>query len=209
MIVTMNGLIHLPRRGFTLVELLIVIVVIAILAAITLVAYNGVQQQAANSAMKADVVSIVKLIRLYHAEHGTVPQLSNGNYCLTIDEACTMYDMSTGYPPFTHNAGLMSQLSSYGSVPQSIAHMSSNLYGIYGTFTNNYTFKTSSGAATSTPTPVLIVFWLQGTNQDCTGISGLTSVTGNNPFWPGQYSNGSTGGGTLTRCYEVLTGFTS
>lgn len=30
------------RRGFTIVELLIVIVVIAILAAITIVAYNGI-----------------------------------------------------------------------------------------------------------------------------------------------------------------------
>jgi prepilin-type N-terminal cleavage/methylation domain-containing protein len=33
-------------RGFTIVELLIVIVVIAILAAITIVAYNGIQSRA-------------------------------------------------------------------------------------------------------------------------------------------------------------------
>ena len=33
-------------RGFTIVELLIVIVIIAILAAITIVAYNGIQQLA-------------------------------------------------------------------------------------------------------------------------------------------------------------------
>lgn len=34
------------ERGFTIVELLIVIVVIAILAAITIVAYNGIQARA-------------------------------------------------------------------------------------------------------------------------------------------------------------------
>ncbi len=33
-------------RGFTIVELLIVIVIIAILAAITIVAYNGIQNRA-------------------------------------------------------------------------------------------------------------------------------------------------------------------
>ena len=37
-------------KGFTLVELLIVIVVIAILAAISIVAYNGIQQRSRDSA---------------------------------------------------------------------------------------------------------------------------------------------------------------
>lgn len=40
-------------RGFTIVDLLIVIVVIAILAAITIVAFNGIQQRARNTQMAA------------------------------------------------------------------------------------------------------------------------------------------------------------
>jgi prepilin-type N-terminal cleavage/methylation domain-containing protein len=43
----------MKNRGFTIVELLIVIVVIAILAAITIVAYNGIQNRAKASAAQA------------------------------------------------------------------------------------------------------------------------------------------------------------
>ena len=49
------------NRGFTIVELLIVIVVIAILAAITIVAYNGIQNQAKTTKAKTNAVSVQKV----------------------------------------------------------------------------------------------------------------------------------------------------
>ena len=49
-------------RGFTIVELLIVVVVIAILAAITIVGYNGITRQAKNSALQSDITSAIKKI---------------------------------------------------------------------------------------------------------------------------------------------------
>lgn len=56
------------QRGFTIVELLIVIVVIGILAAIVIVAFNGVQNQAKATQRKADAQSIVKLAEAYNAD---------------------------------------------------------------------------------------------------------------------------------------------
>jgi len=53
------------RKGFTIVELLIVVVVIAILAAITIVAYNGIQNKAKNSASISNAQQAGKKITMY------------------------------------------------------------------------------------------------------------------------------------------------
>jgi prepilin-type N-terminal cleavage/methylation domain-containing protein len=61
------------ERGFTIVELLIVIVVIAILAAIVIVAYNGIQNRARDTQNKTDASSIVKVAEAVNADSGAYP----------------------------------------------------------------------------------------------------------------------------------------
>lgn len=61
------------NRGFTIVELLIVIVVIGILAAITTAAYNGVQNRANTTKTVSAVSQWVKLLNLYRADNGSFP----------------------------------------------------------------------------------------------------------------------------------------
>jgi len=60
-------------RGFTIVELLIVIVVIAILAAIVIVAYAGVTQRANTSKASANAVAVKKVAETISADTGSYP----------------------------------------------------------------------------------------------------------------------------------------
>ncbi|MGF2948217.1 prepilin-type N-terminal cleavage/methylation domain-containing protein [Microbacterium alcoholitolerans] len=60
-------------KGFTIVELLIVVVVIAILAAITIVAYNGISNTANDSAVQADLSNLARKVQLVHARTGSYP----------------------------------------------------------------------------------------------------------------------------------------
>lgn len=66
-------------KGFTIVELLIVIVVIAILAAITIVAYNGIQARARDSVRKNDIAELVKATQLYAADKGDYAEVNCGS----------------------------------------------------------------------------------------------------------------------------------
>lgn len=64
---------HYYKRGFTVVELLIVIVVIAILASFVIVSYNGTQSQAREARIRTDLGKMRELVDAYKAEKGTYP----------------------------------------------------------------------------------------------------------------------------------------
>jgi prepilin-type N-terminal cleavage/methylation domain-containing protein len=61
------------NRGFTIVELLIVIVVIAILATISIVAYTGIQNRAKTSAGQTLASQVAKKLEAYYAINSAYP----------------------------------------------------------------------------------------------------------------------------------------
>lgn len=65
-------------RGFTIVELLIVIVVIAILAAITIVAFNGIQKRAALASVQSDLKNATTQLSITFETTGSYPADTSG-----------------------------------------------------------------------------------------------------------------------------------
>ena len=85
-------------RGFTIVELLIVIVVIGILAAISIVAYNGVSSKARDSQRKSDVAALTKALELYYIDNGNYPP---GSWAFS--DATTWTSLLTALEPYASN----------------------------------------------------------------------------------------------------------
>lgn len=69
----MIGRVYKQQKGFTIVELLIVIVVIGILAAITIVAYNGIQGRSRTAALQSDAHNGRVQLELIKNDTGSYP----------------------------------------------------------------------------------------------------------------------------------------
>lgn len=61
------------RKGFTLVEMLIVIAIIAILASVALVSVGGVRQSARDTKRVSDMSKLQQQLEVYYSQNGSYP----------------------------------------------------------------------------------------------------------------------------------------
>lgn len=80
-------------KGFTIVELLVVVVVLAILAMITLINFNGARVRTTNTKIISNVQGYYKVVMLYKAITGDYPPVPGEN-----KNNVSMICLGTGYP---------------------------------------------------------------------------------------------------------------
>lgn len=72
---------QVTNRGFTIVELIMVVVVIAILAAIVIVGYNGSQRRAMDGQVQQTISDARKSLQVYYGFNNNYPpNIANTEY---------------------------------------------------------------------------------------------------------------------------------
>lgn len=201
-------------RGFTIVELLIVIVVIAILAAVTVVAYSGIKQRADNSARVAAAKEWYKVFHTYLAQNGAYPnETSDRHFCLaygyatnldatTTNEDCFM--ASNVKHPSTVPLTALRTVASFPAYPTSWLTSASGGDTYVGISMRSHDPLVDDSDVVLDAKYRFLHFWLDGPNLDCVLRPVAVQGTAASTWKISTTASYTSSDGKVTRCVIPL-----
>ena len=88
----------MKKRGFAIIELLVVVTIIAILLAAGLVSYTSVQKRSRDARRKSDIEQVRSALEMYKADNGYYPDVYDGGVSVfTNITALSTTLVDTGY----------------------------------------------------------------------------------------------------------------
>lgn len=158
---------NIKHKGFTIVELLIVIVVIGILAAITIVSYSGISTRATASQNLANTNAVIKAAE---AVRGDTTATGGGFYPAPSSTVATMITNLSG-----GSAKVPAGISVTGKY-------SADTTGTLPTATNNAILYVANGTAVATNTTGICVYYYDNNSTSVKSIlSGAATTAATNP----------------------------
>jgi prepilin-type N-terminal cleavage/methylation domain-containing protein len=106
-------LFKLKSRGFTVIELLVVIIIIGVLSTILLLTYSGVQQKEHNTTRVNDIKLIQSQLEAYYAENGKYPTIGDLNSSTWISANLKNLDVDN-----TKDPALKTGQKAFSSAPE-------------------------------------------------------------------------------------------
>ena len=182
---------NMKRRGFTIVELLVVIVVIGILAAITIVSYTGVTARANAASAKSLASNVISKANIYATEGLT------GTWPLTGALAVSATQSSAAMAVTVINGAAITTAPS--TTPY--ATISYQVCGTTSQTGTTYTAPANLGAITN-PTGVIVGYWDYGAATPAQATLSAGNATSGSV---GPYISGGTTYNNLVACYYTTT----
>lgn len=152
------------QRGFSLIEILVVIAIIGVMSTIAFVSYEAVRLNTRTVVRAHDLKTLQQVVDMYYAAHGVYPNTGNAYW----------YDC---YPSPTHYADYVPNVVAAGLLP-ALPHDPGSRCG--GNRDFNYAYK-SDGKT------YVVMLQVPNVNgfENCSAGSkyGFTIDCGNDPYW--------------------------